>query len=478
MTFDSTRREFIGSAAVAGLAFWAGGSASAAPGKDDKLKVAHIGVGGKGQSDTVDLANGNITLAICDIDRNRLAAMAKELEARGQKDFKLYTDYRKMFDEVKGLDAVSVSTPDHHHAVAGMHALTRDVAVFVQKPFAHTIYECRLMTTVARQRKLASQMGNQGTSSSMLREGVEVIQSGAIGKVKELHVWTNRPVWPQGLDRPGGEDAIPEHIDWECWIGPAPMRPYKNGTYHSFNWRGWYDFGCGALGDMACHTLNLPLWALELGYPTRFWREDSSELKPETFPKWEILKYEFPERKSKHTGEMLPPVTMTWYDGDDQNKHVPAKELFPDGNVPRTRSLLIGDKGVLVSGGDYGSDYKLLPEPAFKDYEPPKPWIPRSPGHMREFTDMVKGGAPAMSNFEYAGFLSEVVLAGCLALHTDKKIEWDGANMVAKNAPEVAGFVDKKYRAGFELVGRELLDRKLAAGCDTRAHGTRSFTIK
>ena len=450
MTFESTRREFIGSAAVAGLAFWAGGSASAAPGKDDKLKVAHIGVGGKGQSDTVDLANGNITLAICDIDRNRLAAMAKELEARGQKDFKLYTDYRKMFDEVKGLDAVTVSTPDHHHAVAGMHALTRDVAVFVQKPFAHTIYECRLMTTVARQRKLASQMGNQGTSSSMLREGVEVIQSGAIGKVKELHVWTNRPVWPQGLDRPAGEDAVPEHIDWECWIGPAPMRPYKNGVYHSFNWRGWYDFGCGALGDMACHTLNLPCLGLELGYPTRFWRDSSSDLKKETFPSWEILKYEFPERKSKHSGEMLPALTMTWYDGNKK----PAKELFPDGKVPNTGCLLIGDQGCLVSDGDYGTSYKLLDEAKFKDYEPPKPWLPRSPGHMREFVDMVKGGAPAMSNFEYSGFLSEVVLAGCLATRTDKKVEWDGPNMVAKNAPELAELIDKPYRTGWELPGR------------------------
>ena len=462
MTFDSTRREFIGSAAVAGLAFWAGGSASAAPGKDDKLKVAHIGVGGKGQSDTVDLANGNITLAICDIDRNRLAAMAKELEARGQKDFKLYTDYRKMFDEVKGLDAVSVSTPDHHHAVAGMHALTRDVAVFVQKPFAHTIYECRLMTTVARQRKLASQMGNQGTSSSMLREGVEVIQSGAIGKVKELHVWTNRPVWPQGLDRPGGEDAIPEHIDWECWIGPAPMRPYKNGTYHSFNWRGWYDFGCGALGDMACHTLNLPCLGLELGYPTRFWLDSSSDLKKETFPSWEIIKYEFPERKSKKTGETLPPVTMTWYDGDDAHMHQPPKDLFPDGNVPRTGALLIGDKGTMVSPGDSGTEYVLFPQEKYKDYEPPTAWIPRSPGHMREFVDAVKGGPPAASNFEYSGFLSEVVLAGCLSLHTDKKIEWDGPNMIAKNAPELAHYIDTPYRPGWELVGREAFDARLA----------------
>ena len=459
----TTRRDFIGTSALATLAYWSGGQAKAQEAAaKDKLKVAHVGVGGKGGSDTIDLANGNVTLALCDIDKGRLASMAKELEARGQSGFKLYTDYRRMFDEVKGLDAVTVSTPDHHHAVAGMHALTRDIAVFVQKPFAHSIYECRLMTVTARERKLASQMGNQGTSATRLREAVEVIQSGAIGKVKELHVWTNRPIWPQGLDRPAGEDQIPDGIDWDCWIGPAPMRPYKAGVYHDFKWRGWYDFGTGALGDMACHTLNMPFWGLELGYPIRFWREDSGERKPETFPLWSVLKYEFPERKSKKTGETLPPVTMTWYDGDDAHMHQPPKDLFPDGNVPRTGALLIGDKGTMVSPGDSGTEYVLFPQEKYKDYEPPTAWIPRSPGHMREFVDAVKGGPPAASNFEYSGFLSEVVLAGCLSLHTDKKIEWDGPNMIAKNAPELAHYIDTPYRPGWELVGREAFDARLA----------------
>ena len=432
--------------------------AAADPVPDQKLKVAHVGVGGKGSSDTLDLANGNLTQALCDIDRRTLDKMAAELRERGQSDFRLYTDYREMFEKEKDLDAVTISTPDHNHAPAALLAMEQDIAVFVQKPFAHTIYECRLMTTMARQRGLASQMGNQGNSNSRLREAVEVLHAGTIGKVRELHVWTNRPVWPQGMDRPAGEDQIPDYLDWEAFIGPAPMRPYKGDrTYHDFNWRGWIDFGCGAIGDMACHTLNMPSWGLELGYPTSFWLEDSSELKTEAFPHWTIVRYEFPERVSKVTGETLPALSMTWYDGNDEHMHRPPADLFPDGNVPRTGSLMIGDAGVMVSPGDYGTDYILFPEDKFAEFEAPERTIPRTSGHMSEFVNAVKGGPAALSNFEIAGFLSEVVLVGCLALHTDKKVEWDGPNMRAVNAPELAPYIDKAYRAGWELPGRDIL---------------------
>lgn len=463
MGYEPTRREFIGGSTVAALGFWLGNESARAadPAPKEKLKVAAIGVGGKGGSDTQDLANGNICLAICDVDRGRLAGMAKSLEAK-HGAVKTYTDYRKMFDEVKGLDAVTISTPDHHHGPAALMALTRGIATFVQKPMAHTVAEVRLMREWAKKNKLASQMGNQGTSTGSLREQVEIVQSGAIGAVKECHVWTNRPVWPQGLNRPTGEDPVPDSLDWDSWIGPAAMRPFKQGVYHPFKWRGFYDFGTGALGDMACHTLNMPFWGLKLGYPTSFQRVEADTIPDDTYPNWSTIRYEFPER------EGLPACTLFWYDGSRfeekegvrrKVRNYPPKDKFPDGKIPSTGALLIGDKGVLVSSGDYADNSLLYPEADFKDYKKPKPFIPRSPGHMQEFVRACKGGDAAMSNFEYAGFLTEVVLAGCLAMRTDKKIEWDGPNMLAKGLPELDKFIDKAYRQGWDLPGRELLKK-------------------
>jgi predicted dehydrogenase len=330
------------------------------------------------------------------------------------------------------------------------------------------------MRKLARDNKVATQMGNQGTANNSLREAVEIIQSGAVGKVSECHVWTNRPIWPQGLERPTRQDPVPDSLDWESWIGPAPMRPYVRGVYNPFSWRGWYDFGCGALGDMACHTMNMPFWALELGYPSTFERVEADTLHKETFPNWSTLRYEFPARKGK-AGNDLPACTLFWYDGSRMEdvkgadgsivrkkmRNYPPKDKFPDGKVPDTGALIIGDKGVMVSGGDYADWWKLLPEADFKGYQKPKPFIPRAhpgneTGHVREFTDAVKGIAdhPPMSNFEYAGFLTEVVIAGCLAMHTDKKVEWDGPNMKATNAPELAPLIDMAYRPGWELPGR------------------------
>lgn len=438
MNLNPNRRHFIGGSTVAALGFWMGSDrVNADPAPKDKLKVAAIGVEGKGSSDLADLARGNVVIALCDADRNKLANAAKKFP-----EAKLFTDYRKMLDEVgRELDAITVSTPDHHHAPAALRAMAMGIGAFVQKPMAHTITEARLMREMAVKMKVASQMGNQGTSNSMLREAVDVLHAGAIGKVTELHVWTNRPVWPQGLDRPAGEDPVPDWLDWDAYIGPAAMRPYKQDVYHPFKWRGWYDFGAGALGDMGCHTMNMPVWGLKLGHPTSIELVEKSDDKPETFPKWSILRYEFPAR-----GEMAP-VTFTWYDGGKK----PPADLFPDGQVPNTGALLIGDKGVMVSAGDYGSGYKLLPGDDFKDYKAPAAVIPKSPGHMVEFVNMCKGGAPAWSNFELAGPLTEVVVLGNLCLHSEKKIEWDGENLKATNAPELNAWINKEYRAGWEL---------------------------
>ncbi len=438
MNRQPTRRDFLGGAAVAGLAFWAGGRAAAEPAPGVKLRVGSIGVSGKGDSDTQDLANGNEVIALCDIDRHRLDGMAQRFPGA-----KLYSDWRRMLEAHPDLDAVTISTPDHHHAPAALTAMLMGISTFVQKPMSHTAYEARLMRETAMKMGVCSQMGNQGTSSGRLREGVEVVKAGLIGGVSEIHIWTNRPVWPQGLNRPDGEDAVPDHIDWDAYIGPADPRPYKNDVYHPFRWRGWYDYGCGALGDMACHTMNLPFWAGELGYPTSIEKVDSSDLFDETFPNWSVLRYEFPARG------MHPATTVYWYDGGKK----PPSELFPDGFVPDTGSLMIGNKGVLVSGGDYGDNYRLLPEADFEAFEKPEPTIPRSPGHMEEFVQAIKAGDPtlAMSNFDYAGLLTEVVVLGNLALHCEHKIEWNGEEMTATNAPELAGFINKPYRAGWEL---------------------------
>ena len=235
-------------------------------GANDRINVACIGVGGKGDSDSSDAkrCGGNI-IAICDVDKDTLAKKNKQFP-----EAKQYQDYRKLLDEMgKDIDAVTVSTPDHNHGVAAIRAMKMGKHCFCQKPLVQTVNEARIMRALAKENKLATQMGNQGSSEDGLRRAVEVIQAGVIGKPKELHVWSNRPVWPQGLERPQGQDEVPSNLDWDLWLGPAALRPFKKGVYHTFNWRGWFDFGTGALGDMACHTVNMPFRALKLGFPQR-----------------------------------------------------------------------------------------------------------------------------------------------------------------------------------------------------------------
>lgn len=423
-----------------------------------KLNIACIGVAGKGGSDTDSVGGQNI-IALCDVDKKRLdAKMQKFPGAKG------YQDYRKLFEEVgKDLDAVTVSTPDHHHAIASAYAMKMGKHVFCQKPLVQTVYEARVLRKLAKEKNLATQMGNQGSAGDGLRRAVEVIQAGTIGKVSELHVWSNRPVWPQGIDRPPGADPVPPELDWDCWIGPAPMRPYKgNRVYHDFNWRGWFDFGTGALGDMACHTVNMPFRALKLGYPTAIECEDVFGAKSETYPKSSRIRFEFPER------ENMAPVKFWWYDGDpkSQNTFRPNPELtkeildMQDGKLPGSGCLLIGDKGKIFSPDDYGSKFylKLKDEGGYTGGDKhaatlniPKT-IPRSPGHVKEWIDMIHGGPPAYSNYDIAAYLTEIILLGCIALRhgVKKPIQWDGPNAKAKNA-DVSHFVKRDYRKGWEL---------------------------
>ena len=291
---------------------------------NEKVNVAIVGVGGRGRAhvDGIPKAGGNI-VALCDVDDNNLGAAAKEHPAAHT-----YNDFRKMLDERhKEIDAVIVATPDHTHAVAAAAAMKLGKHVYCEKPLTHSIHEARYLTELAARQKVATQMGNQGHSGDNTRRIVEIVRSGAIGPVREVHAWTNRPIWPQGKDRPDGSDPVPDSLHWDLWLGPAPERPYvansplairvrprarrrrDDRVYHPFAWRGWWDFGTGALGDMACHILDASFWALDLKYPTAVEALGGEPRKPESAPSWEIIRYEFPARRD------MPELKLTWYDG-------------------------------------------------------------------------------------------------------------------------------------------------------------------
>ena len=445
-----SRRQFLHHSAVLGAAAVAFPAIVRGQNLNSKVSVAVIGAGGKGSSDTDETAKvGGQIVALCDVD-------TKTLASRGEKypDAKRYQDYRKMLAEMdKSIDAVIVATPDHVHAHASLTAMKMGKHCFCQKPLTHSVYEARLMRQTAAQMKIATQMGNQGSAGSGLRRAVEVVQSGAIGAVRELHVWSNRPIWPQGIARPGGEDKVPENLDWDLWLGPSPHRPYKNDTYAPFKWRGWQDFGTGALGDMACHTVNMPFRALKLGYPTSI-EARSSAMNKETYPSASEIIFQFPER------EGMPPVEFHWYDGGLKPfsskshqvlDHLNKGDAKGAAKLPGSGCLLIGDKGHLYSPDDYGSQFFLLPGKNYEGYKGPSETIPRSPGHYKEWIDAIQGGRPAYSNFDVAAYLTEIILLGCVALRVGKKLEWDGPNMRALNAPEADAFVKLAYRPGWEL---------------------------
>ncbi len=449
-----SRRHFIQQTALLGGAALAFPAVVRGQNLNSKIHVGVIGAGGKGSSDTDETAKaGGEIVALCDVDRHTL-------DARGTKypSAKKYQDYRKMLSEMdKQIDAVIVATPDHVHAHASLLAMSMGKHCFCQKPLTHSVYEARKMRETAAKMKVATQMGNQGSAGSGLRRAVEVIQSGAIGPVRELHVWSNRPIWPQGMDRPEGSDAVPEHLDWDLWLGPSPARPYKADAYAPFKWRGWMDFGTGALGDMACHTVNMPFRALKLGYPTSI-EARTTAMKKESWPSASEIIFQFPKR------EGMPPLEFHWYDGglkpfsekshrilDFLNRPEAVKDKPGYRGLPGSGCLLIGDKGHLFSPDDYGSQFFLLPQNKFEGYKGPKETVPRSPGHYKEWIDAIQGGKPAYSNFDVAAYLTEIILLGCVAMRVGKKLQWDGPNMRALNAPEADAFVKLAYRPGWEL---------------------------
>ncbi|WP_165069427.1 Gfo/Idh/MocA family protein [Paludisphaera rhizosphaerae] len=444
------RRDFLTQSALVGASgsFLKGAPAIARASEESpnsKVRFACIGVGGKGDSDSNDAGKFGEIVALCDIDEKTLDKKAEKFP-----NAKKYYDYRKMLEEMGDkIDAVTVSTPDHTHAVAAVQAMRMGKHAFVQKPLTWSIEEARLLRNLAAEKKLCTQMGNQGTAANGLREGAELLRAGAIGPVKEIHVWTNRPIWPQGIagfkDFPG----IPNNVHWYEWLGPAHDRPYHAG-YHTFGWRGWLDFGTGALGDMACHTINVAAKGLDLFDPVAAEVIDTSGIVDnQTYPAWSIIKTYFGERDGR------PPLTLTWYDG---GKNLPEdKRVFKEllhGEKPAGSGLLIvGEKGSFYSVNDYGAEYTLLPKDKYQDFKKPEPTLPRSPGHFQEFVEAIKTNNPsnAQSNFDYAGRLTETVLMGVLALKVGSKIEWDAQNMKVKGRPDADQFIRRDYRKGFSI---------------------------
>jgi len=440
MSHRINRRKFFRDSALAGFSIYivrnGFGAESTSP--SEKINFACIGAGGKGEGEVDDCANHGNLVALCDVDDEKAKKTYKKYP-----DVPKFKDYRVMLAKLgKQIDAVTVSTPDHIHAPAAIRAMSMGKHVFVQKPLTRTVWEARQLALAAKKYKLATQMGNQGTASGGLRRAVELLHAGVLGPVKRLHIWTNRPIWPQGLDRPEKEEPVPETLDWKMWLGPAPSRPH-NKCYYPFNWRGWYDFGTGALGDMACHTLNMPYWGLKLAYPTSV-EAKITKLWKETFPEGSVVQYYFPER------EGMSALQMTWYDGTMKPN---AEQLgLPEGEkVSGSGALVVGEKGMMYSDGDYGDKWHLLPKELDEEAKKVSETIPRSGNHFKEWVDAIKDGKPAMSNFpDYACKLTEIVTLGCVAQRLpDRKIEWDGEEMKAKNCPEAAALIKPEFPRGW-----------------------------
>ncbi|MBW8041474.1 MAG: Gfo/Idh/MocA family oxidoreductase [Planctomycetes bacterium] len=442
-----SRRDFLGSAAAA-AAFTIvprhvlGGSGNTPP--SEKLNIAGIGVGGRGSGDISGVSSENI-VALCDVDWKHAAGTFRRYPKARQ-----YHDFRKMLDkEDKNIDAVVVATPDHIHAPASMAAMKRGKHVYCEKPLTHSVYEARQMAEAARKYKVATQMGNQGQASEQARLLSEYIWDGAIGPVREVHVWTDRPLrglssvyWPQGVERPKETPPVPDTLDWDLWLGPAPNRPYHP-AYVPFKWRGWWDFGTGALGDIGCHAMSPVFKALKLGAPASV-EAVSTLVNKETYPVASAVHYQFPAR-----GDM-PPVKLTWYDGGMRPPR--PDELENDRQMGTNGALFIGDKGKMLGG-------RLIPEARMKEYKKPPKTLPRSPGHHQEWIDACKGGKPAGSNFpDHAGPLAEAVLLGNVALRPElkekmnrAKLLWDGPNLKITNVPEANKFLHYEYREGWTL---------------------------
>lgn len=393
----------------------------------EKLNIACVGCGGKGATDVQAVSSENI-VALCDVDWSRARRVAQAFP-----DVPKFQDYRIMLREMgEQIDAVTVTTPDHMHYPIAKAAIELGKHVYVQKPLTHSVWEARQLTELARKHKVATQMGNQGQAEESVRVLCEYIWGGAIGPVREVHVWTNRPIWPQGVERPKEEAPVPASLDWDLWLGVAPERPYSP-VYHPFKWRGWFDFGTGALGDIGCHSFAPIQRVLKLGPPTSV-EAVSSPVGKESFPLASIVRYQFPARDG------MPAVKLVWHDGGlkpERPEELEEERALGDGGT-----IYVGDKGKLYNG-------RLLPESKMREYTPPPKILPRSPGHYEEWLLACRGGEPAGANFGVSGPQAETILLGNVALLTGRKLLWDAENLRITNVPEANACLRREYRDGW-----------------------------
>ncbi len=424
-----TRREFLkSSAAVAAFTF----VPAHAFGANEKLNVACIGVGGMGASDVSQMGGENI-VALCDVDwKHAAGTFSKHPEA------KKYRDFRKMLDkEHNNIDAVTVSTPDNCHAVAAMAAIKRGKHVYCQKPLCHDIYEVRSLTEAARKYKIQSQMGIQIHAASAVKRAVELVKSGVIGKVRRVDIFSNKN-WGGG-ERPTDTPPVPETLDWNLWLGPAPYRPYHP-VYLPGNWRRWWDFGTGTLGDMGCHIIDPVWWALDLKYPVSV-EATPGPFNDETYPTRTRVRWEFPARGD------LPPLTLTWYDGS--NRPPRPDELEQGRKIPGQGGLYYGEKGVIMAPHMGGP--RLIPESKMREIDAPEPFLERGINHYQDWIRACKGGPKPSANFDYSSPLSEAILLGNVAAKFDKKLRWDGSSMKFTNESEANTLLRRDYRDGWTL---------------------------
>ena len=425
-----SRRQWLGETAAVGALALVGPRASGAArtGPNEKLNIGVIGTAGRAPSNIEGVEGENI-VAFCDIDDRLLDEAASKFPKA-----KAFADFRKLI-ELPGIDAVVISTADHTHAPAAAMALRLGKHVYCEKPLTHTVFEARTLAQLAKEAKVATQMGTQIHATKNYRRVVELVRANAVGPIRDVHVWLGSAKWSGG-ERPTDTPPVPPSLHWNLWLGPAPARPYHP-TYLPANWRRWWDFGNGTLGDMACHYMDLPFWALDLRHPTTV-AATGPKPHPETTPDWLKVRYEFPARGDK------PATSLTWYHGPERPVVLAEHGVqgYPSG------VLFVGDKGVIVA--DY-NHHKLLPEADYHDFPAPAPSIPPSIGHHAEWIAACKDGRPTTCNFDYSGALTEAVLLGNVSFRTGQKLQWDASDFKATNCPEADQFLHREYRSGWTL---------------------------
>ncbi len=444
MTPNTTRRGFLktmGAAAITAPLFLP--KSARAQGANDALNIAFVGTGGMGGAHCNEMQRlGQNCKCFCDVDTARWGgAKDKWPEAVG------YQDYRVMFEkEADNIDAVMIGAPDHHHYAATILAMNLGKHVYTQKPLTQTCWEARALAGAAAAHPgIVTQMGNQGHAGDAWRVLYEFIKAGGIGDIQEIHTWTNRPVWPQGMDRPEGQDPVPDTLDWDVWLGGAPVRPFKDGAYHPFVWRGWIDFGAGALGDMACHTMDGMFWTMDPGYPTVIEPIVVNNLTKEAFPSSAVVKWTFPATADR------PGFVQYWYEGGLKPQR--PDDLEQGKEIPDTGSIWIGTEGKMVVPGDYGGGIWTIPEGRLAEVGEVPRLLERCPNedNYAEWLNAIKGEDKTESNFGYAGPMTETILLGNIATVLGQPIEYDGPNMKIKNIPEANAMLNRQYREGWSF---------------------------